>query len=406
MRTRVILASFLLVLLMLPFSLTAAQGHDERREIKNQLRSAGVAEDSGALPITALDRLAQLPQQKPVVRAVMFWMDSCPHCHEVIDKVLPPLQQKYGEQLVIQLIEASAAENTDRFYQAAAAFGIGHERAGVPLLIIGERALMGTDEIAAELPGLIEKHLAAGGVDFPGAAGLANLAPTGQPAAAVCAPSTPCAEDPAPADSAQTSPTSHSASNGFALAIAILAAMVLALVYTLFALVRGVGEMANASRLAWSSQLIPFLAMAGLGVAGYLAYVETQAVPAVCGPVGDCNAVQSSAYARLFGVLPIGVLGALGYLSILAAWAWGRRGTEEPAVCAPLSVFAMALLGVLFSLYLTYLEPFVIRAVCAWCLTSAVIITLLMLVSLRPALVALSHQRQSPRATQRINRAA
>jgi len=77
-----------------------------------------------------------------------------------------------------------------------------------------------------------------------------------------------------------------------------------------------------------------------------------------------------------------------------------------PAVCAPLSVFVMAFLGVLFSLYLTYLEPFVIRAVCAWCLTSAVIIILLMLVSLRPALVALSHQRQSPRATQRINRAA
>ena len=48
----------------------------------------------------------------------------------------------------------------------------------------------------------------------------------------------------------------------------------------------------------------------------------------------------------------------------------------------------MALFGVLFSLYLTYLEPFVIRAVCIWCLTSAVIITLLMLLSLEPALHA------------------
>ena len=46
--------------------------------------------------------------------------------------------------------------------------------------------------------------------------------------------------------------------------------------------------------------------------AGYLTYVETQLVQAVCGPVGDCNAVQSSSYARLFGVLPVGVLGASG----------------------------------------------------------------------------------------------
>lgn len=46
----------------------------------------------------------------------------------------------------------------------------------------------------------------------------------------------------------------------------------------------------------------------------------------------------------------------------------------------------MTMFGTLFSLYLTYLEPFVIKAVCAWCLTSAVIITLLMLVNTAPAL--------------------
>jgi len=130
----------------------------------------------------------------------------------------------------------------------------------------------------------------------------------------------------------------------------------------------------------------PILALAGLGVAVYLAYVETQAVPAVCGPVGDCNAVQSSPYARLFGVLPIGVLGAAGYLAILAAWLWRRWRSDRLATYAPLAVFGMTLFGVLFSVYLTYLELFVIRAVCAWCLTSAVIMMLLMLLSLRPAL--------------------
>jgi uncharacterized membrane protein len=403
MRAHLLSAPLLLVLLMLPFAPVAAQYCEECRKLENEMRNfdSVAAPTPAASPALALDSAQQQP--RPVVKAVMFWMDSCPHCHEVLDRVLPPLQQQYGEQLVIHLIEASAPANTERFYQAAAAFGISHDQAGVPLLIIGDQALMGTDEIAAELPRLIEQHLAAGGVGFPAVAGLADVAPTGQPAAAVCAPSTPCPEDPAPAVAGQTATPAHSTSNGFALAIAILVGMALALVYTFIVLLRGVDVAAPSSPATWPSRVIPFLALAGLGVAAYLAYVETQAVQAVCGPVGDCNAVQSSPYARLFGVLPIGVLGAIGYLAILAAWGWGSLRAGAQSVYAPLAVFGLALFGVLFSLYLTYLEPFVIRAVCAWCLTSAVIITLLMLAGLRPALVALSGQQQRQGATRSLD---
>jgi uncharacterized membrane protein len=81
--------------------------------------------------------------------------------------------------------------------------------------------------------------------------------------------------------------------------------------------------------------VLPTLALGGLGVAGYLAYVETQAVAAVCGPVGDCNAVQSSPYAYLFDVIPIGVLGVIAYLSILAVWLWGRMRRDTVARYAP-----------------------------------------------------------------------
>ena len=63
-------------------------------------------------------------------------------------------------------------------------------------------------------------------------------------------------------------------------------------------------------------------------------------------------------------------------------------GPDELAGYAPTTLF-----GVLFSLYLTILEPFVIRAACAWCLTSAVLVTLLMLLSLRPALQAIEVRR-------------
>ena len=53
----------------------------------------------------------------------------------------------------------------------------------------------------------------------------------------------------------------------------------------------------------------------------------------------------------------------------------------------------MTVFGVLFSIYLTYLEPFVIGAVCAWCLTSAVVMTLLLLVSVETAVPHLAKVR-------------
>jgi len=111
--------------------------------------------------------------------------------------------------------------------------------------------------------------------------------------------------------------------------------------------------------------------------------------------MGDCNAVQSSEYARLFGILPVGVLGVIGYLLILAAWATPQLQRNRLAAYMPLAVFGMALFGVFFSLYLTYLEPFVIRAVCMWCVTSAVIMTLLLLLSLKPALQAIQRLRKT-----------
>jgi uncharacterized membrane protein len=127
----------------------------------------------------------------------------------------------------------------------------------------------------------------------------------------------------------------------------------------------------------------------GFGVAGYLAYVETAHVTAVCGPVGDCNTVQQSAYARLFGILPIGVLGVAGYIAIAAAWLTARLTKGQAASWAALALLAFSGFGTLFSIYLTFLEPFVIGATCAWCLTSAFLITVIMILSIRPAKFAM-----------------
>jgi uncharacterized membrane protein len=121
--------------------------------------------------------------------------------------------------------------------------------------------------------------------------------------------------------------------------------------------------------------LIPLLSLVGLGIAVYLTYIEVTQTVAACGPVGDCNTVQQSQYAHLFGVLPMGVLGLVGYGAILLAWFFSRTGRKRVAELAAFGLLCMTLFGVLFSIYLTYLEPFVIGATCIWCLGSAVVMT-------------------------------
>lgn len=135
----------------------------------------------------------------------------------------------------------------------------------------------------------------------------------------------------------------------------------------------------NAIPVSWGwGAGIPLLAAVGAAVAAYLTYVEATGVIAVCGPVGDCNTVNQSDWARLFGIFPVGALGLLGYGAISLAWAASRYASEPVSLWARLLLLVLTVGGTLFSIYLTFLEPFVIGATCAWCLTSSVVITALM----------------------------
>jgi uncharacterized membrane protein len=344
-------------------------------------------------------------QEEPTVQAVMFWMEGCGHCTWVKETVLPPLAAQYGNQWQLTLIELSSAEDFDQLFALGASLGIPRENIGVPFLLIGDAVLIGSEQIPAELPGLIEHYLAAGGVAYPAYPLLADWLPQDE----ACPPAAPCpgaarfpptfyAESEAAETDALSGPLPDTsepvtvaapaapARDGFLLAILILIGMVLALGYTAVRLWQAKQGKVRRQPPSWISAAVPWLALVGLGVALYLAYVETQAVTAVCGPVGDCNAVQTSAYAYLFGI-PIGVWGVLGYVAILAVWAWGKWQADRRAARV---LLAMTAFGVAFSIYLTYLEPFVIGAVCAWCLTSAVVMTLLLVVSVETAVPHLS----------------
>ena len=407
----------------------------------------------------------------PVVRAVLFYSPTCPHCHKVMTEDLPPLIQRYGPQLRIATVNVATPGGQALYQATIERLSVPDSRLGVPTLVVGSRVLVGSEEIPAELPGIVDRGLAGGGIGWPDVpeiraaiarteaaeprqqpatdsvraaaqapAPSAPVVPPAETAAAgprdtaagreirrepAAAPGLPPATAPAqPSRSvsplatrlpaAPESPAADTATGanrgavteaqpveepfnltdasapsawarfradpvGNGASVVVLVAMLLALGLVAAAVL---GRRVRLPEVpGW---VVPALGLAGLAVAAYLAVVEVTGARAVCGPVGDCNTVQQSAYARLFDVLPIGVLGMVGYVGMVAAWLLGARGRGLAARVGRLGAWGLALFGALFSVYLTFLEPFVIGATCAWCLTSAVIVTLLLLV-LTPA---------------------
>jgi uncharacterized membrane protein/thiol-disulfide isomerase/thioredoxin len=350
---------------------------------------------------------------QPVVHAVLFYSPSCGHCQYVITETLIPLLDQYGEQLVIVGINDSYAEGQELLRVVMKYFNL--ESIGVPFLVFGDTYLVGSVDIPEKFPGLIDQYLAQGGLDWPSIPGLAEAlempqstqVPTPQssnqvPPLQVTTQAIPTAEPATPTPTLPVpTPTTAGvlltydinltvwerlaidpAGNG--LAVVVLVGMILILIYGIIS-IRGSSTSTSTQSWNW---LIPVLCIAGLAIAGYLAYVEINLVEAFCGPVGDCNTVQQSKYAWLFGVLPIGVLGVVGYSMILLAWIIGRKAGRRLAAYASLAMLGMTAFGLLFSIYLTFLEPFVIGASCAWCLTSAIIMTALFWLSLAPGKAA------------------
>jgi uncharacterized membrane protein len=113
---------------------------------------------------------------------------------------------------------------------------------------------------------------------------------------------------------------------------------------------------------------IAVLALAGAGVAAYLTATKLSGAAPVCA-TGGCETVQSSRYSELAGV-PVALLGLLGYLLLL-----GTAAVRDD-LAAALGA-AIALGGAVYAGYLLYVQASVIDAYCQWCLTSDVLLALL-----------------------------
>jgi uncharacterized membrane protein len=299
-----------------------------------------------------------------VVHAVLFYSPSCPHCHQVMTVDLPPLRSRYGERFQLAQFDVTQPLG-QRLYQAAIeTLGVPSDRTGVPTLIVGDEVLVGSVEIPELLPGLIEDALAVGGNDWPAIDGLREA--IGVPLPATAPPDGPPAAD----SSADLSLDAIGARLGRDPAGSTIAIGVLIVLLAAVARAAAVLRSARGMRMPGRrpSPWVGGVALAGLLVAAYLASVELSGSTAACGPIGDCNAVHSSTYARVFGI-PVGLLGVFGYVALLGCWLAGR--TRAAGAAAWIGQVVLAVAGTVFSAYLTFLEPFVIGATCAWCLASA-----------------------------------
>lgn len=327
----------------------------------------------------------------PVVHAVLIYSPTCGHCHEVMTNVLPPIQEKYGNQLEIVMVNVTTGEGAVVYNSYIDKFSPPSK--GVPAMIVGDTYMLGSIQIPEQLEGLIDAGLAAGGIAYPDLEGLPEYIQTQTGFDLADAPSV----DPALAEAslqatepADPQPTTASTPNfirmfqrdvlGNSIAVLVLLGMIISLIWILVTFLNPPEvQRTRGMRYPW---LIPALCAAGLFVAGYMSYVEINQVEAVCGPIGDCNSVQQSPYAMILGFLPVGVFGIMGYVAILAAWLVWRFFTNITVQkWAAIGMWGMAVFGVLFSIYLTYLEPFVIGATCIWCISSALIILALMWVT-------------------------
>lgn len=111
------------------------------------------------------------------------------------------------------------------------------------------------------------------------------------------------------------------------------------------------------------------LCLVGVGIAGYLTYVHYAGLRPICGISHGCEAVQTSSYASLVGI-PVALLGLIAYVLILVTLFM----RDERAL---MTGSGLTLIAFGFSAYLTYREVFNIHAICSWCVSSAIVFSLM-----------------------------
>ena len=126
--------------------------------------------------------------------------------------------------------------------------------------------------------------------------------------------------------------------------------------------------------------LVALVALAGVFVALYHTLYKLGYIGTLACAIGSCETVQTSKWATFLG-FPVGAWGVAYYLAVLALALVGLGGRFGDSRQLSLVLVGVTGVGLLFSIWLTYLELFVIHAICQWCVVSAILATILFVLS-------------------------
>jgi len=127
--------------------------------------------------------------------------------------------------------------------------------------------------------------------------------------------------------------------------------------------------------------IVAALALAGIFISIYLTLYKLGVIGDLSCSIGSCEAVNTSRWSVFLG-LPVAAWGLFFYVDVFGVALLGTLPRWENERLISIVLAAEAAIGVLFSAWLTYLELAVIHAICVWCVTSAILVTVIFLLSI------------------------
>ena len=121
------------------------------------------------------------------------------------------------------------------------------------------------------------------------------------------------------------------------------------------------------------------LVIIGIAVSIYMTIYKISGNDGMCLGSGDCSTVNASRFSEVNGI-PVAVFGIIGYAAILFVHIFETRN-EFFRKNGTLLIFGMALTGFLFTLWLVYVELALLNAICPFCVTSQVAMTIIFIIA-------------------------
>ena len=129
----------------------------------------------------------------------------------------------------------------------------------------------------------------------------------------------------------------------------------------------------------WLYRATLALVIVGLLVSVYMTIYKVTSNDSMCLGSGDCSTVNASIYSEVNDI-PVAAIGVLGYLAILAVLLFENRNSFFRQN-GTLLIFGMALTGFIFTVWLIYVEVALLKAICPFCVTSQIAMTLIFIVA-------------------------